>query len=117
MDGNVEKGWLGVSWVGEGTVSHFHQGFSLRLDTLNWTWLRELELHLGSGQGEVRAGGWVDLDVLVKVSLVGAELQVIERKNVGTAVIQKTGIVTDNDGCNIGKGVEVGLYPGNVDDI
>jgi hypothetical protein len=79
--------------------------------------LGELELHLGIGQREVSTGSRVVLDVLVKVTLVGTKLQVVERHDVRAAVIEKTGIVTDNDGGNIGKGVEVRLDPSDVDNI
>ena len=57
------------------------------------------------------------LHILIKVALECQELQVAEGKNVRTAIVKKTRIVTDNDRCDIGEGVEVGLHPSNVNDI
>mmetsp|Transcript_92680 Transcript_92680/g.267637 ORF Transcript_92680/g.267637 Transcript_92680/m.267637 type:complete len:737 (+) Transcript_92680:19-2229(+) len=117
LDSNIVQSRLGVSGVGEGTVAHFHQGLTLGLNTLNGSRSRELELHLGGSQSEVSAGGRIDLDILVKVTLVSSELQVVESKNVGTAVIQQTRVVTDNDRSDILQGVEVSLNPGDVDNV
>ena len=57
------------------------------------------------------------LDVFIEVTLESEELQVIERHDVGTAIIQKTRIVTDDDGCNVSQRVEVSLDPCNIDNI
>ena len=65
LDRDVEKGWLFISRVGESTVTHLHESFTLRLDTFDWTRLWELELHLGGSQREVGTGSRVDLNVLV----------------------------------------------------
>lgn len=117
LDGNVEQSGTIVDRVGESTLAHLHEGLSLRLDTLNGTGVGELELHLRFTEGEVSTGGRVVLYVFIEVTLVAIELQVVERKDVGTAVIEKTRIVTDEDGSHIGEGVEVSLDPSNVDNV
>mmetsp|Transcript_4556 Transcript_4556/g.6314 ORF Transcript_4556/g.6314 Transcript_4556/m.6314 type:complete len:301 (-) Transcript_4556:1667-2569(-) len=66
---NVEKSWLVVYRVGERTSRHLHEGLSLRLDSLDGTWLGELELLLGRGKREVRTGIGVDLYKLIEVTL------------------------------------------------
>lgn len=117
LNSDVEKSGLGVSRISEGTVCHLHECLSLGLHTLDRSRNWELELQLGRFQGKVRAGSGVNLYILVEVSLVSSQLQVVERKNVSTAIVEQTGIVTDNDGSDILQGVEVGLDPGNVDNI
>mmetsp|Transcript_14675 Transcript_14675/g.22361 ORF Transcript_14675/g.22361 Transcript_14675/m.22361 type:complete len:273 (-) Transcript_14675:1957-2775(-) len=44
LDGDVEKGWFGILWVCESNIGDLHESFSLGLDSLNWSGLRELEL-------------------------------------------------------------------------
>jgi hypothetical protein len=117
LDGNVEQSRAIVDRVCECTLAHLHESLSLRLNTLNGTGVGELELHLGFTEGEVSTGGWVVLHIFIEVTLVAIKLQVVERKDVGTAVIEKTGIVTDENGSHISEGVEVGLDPSNVDDV
>ena len=117
LDGNVEESGLVVDGVGEGAAGHLHEGLTLGLDTLDGTRLGELELHLRLGDGEVGTGLGLELDELVKVALEGVELQVLDLKDVGTAIVEKAGIVRHNDGGNILEGVEVVLDPGNVDDV
>mmetsp|Transcript_1828 Transcript_1828/g.4233 ORF Transcript_1828/g.4233 Transcript_1828/m.4233 type:complete len:815 (+) Transcript_1828:652-3096(+) len=117
LDTDVVESRLCVPGVRESTVAHLHEGLTLRLDTLDGARLGELELHLRSTQREVRTSGGVDLDIFVKISLVCAELQVVESQDVGTAVVQEAGVVTHNDGCNVLERVQVCLDPSNVDDV
>ena len=117
LNGNVEEGGRLVDGVGEGAAGHLHEGLTLGLDTLDGARLGELELHLRLGDGEVGTGLGLELDELVKVALEGVELQVLDLKDVGAAIIEKAGIVRHNDGGNILEGVEVVLDPGNVDNV
>mmetsp|Transcript_10425 Transcript_10425/g.22096 ORF Transcript_10425/g.22096 Transcript_10425/m.22096 type:complete len:430 (-) Transcript_10425:1671-2960(-) len=117
LNRDVEESRRFIDGVREGTVRHLHEGLTLGLDTLNRTRLGEPELHLGLRDGEVGASLGLELDELIEVTLEGVELQVLNLKDVGTAIVEKTGVVTDNDGGNIGEGIEVVLNPGNVDNI
>jgi hypothetical protein len=118
LHSDVEKSRRIVYGVGESTLAHLHESLTLGLDTLDRTRLREPhEFILGSNQREERTGGWIRLDIFVEVTLEIAELQVIEREDVATAVVEKTRIVTDNNACHFVERVEVGLDPSNIDDI
>ena len=117
LDGDVEEGGLVVDGVREGAAGHLHESLTLGLDTLDGTRLGEAELHLRLGDGEVGAGLGLELDELVEVALEGVELQVLDLKDVGAAIVEKAGIVRHDDGGNILEGVEVVLDPGNVDDV
>lgn len=114
---NIEKCGCLVDRVSECTMTHLHEGLSLGSDSFDGSRLRELELHLRFAERKVGSSVRVRLDVFVQVSLEGKELQVVERHDMGTAIIQQSGIVTNNDGGHIRKRVQVGLDPGNVDDI
>mmetsp|Transcript_22654 Transcript_22654/g.65223 ORF Transcript_22654/g.65223 Transcript_22654/m.65223 type:complete len:554 (+) Transcript_22654:1069-2730(+) len=117
LDGDVEEGGRVVDGVGEGALGHLHESLTLGLDTLDGTRLGEPELHLRLGDGEVGAGLRLELDELVEVTLEGVELQVLDLKDVGAAIVEKAGIVRHDDGGDIMEGVEVVLDPGNVDDV
>mmetsp|Transcript_17732 Transcript_17732/g.24955 ORF Transcript_17732/g.24955 Transcript_17732/m.24955 type:complete len:277 (+) Transcript_17732:1073-1903(+) len=117
LDSDVEKSRLIVSGVGEGTSCHFHKSLTLGLNSLNRTGLGETELLLRFSERKVRASRRLDLDEFIEVTLEGMKLQVLNLKDVGTAVVEKTRVVTDNDGGNISERVEVVLNPGNVNDI
>mmetsp|Transcript_24668 Transcript_24668/g.44609 ORF Transcript_24668/g.44609 Transcript_24668/m.44609 type:complete len:584 (+) Transcript_24668:470-2221(+) len=118
LDGNIKQGWRLVDWVRKGAVAHLHESLTLRLDSLDWTRLRELEgILLGTGKSEVGSSMWVKLDVLVEVALELIKFQVGNSENVGTTVIEQARIVTDNDTGNVGEGVEVCLDPGNINNV
>mmetsp|Transcript_22096 Transcript_22096/g.37598 ORF Transcript_22096/g.37598 Transcript_22096/m.37598 type:complete len:759 (-) Transcript_22096:45-2321(-) len=114
---NVKQSWLLITRVGKGTAGKLHESFTLGLDTLDRTWLRELELLLGGRKGKVGTRRWVDLDVFVEVTLERAEFQVVNSKNVGAAVIEETRVVRHHDTSDVLERVQVGLHPCNVDDI
>mmetsp|Transcript_13608 Transcript_13608/g.19363 ORF Transcript_13608/g.19363 Transcript_13608/m.19363 type:complete len:242 (-) Transcript_13608:237-962(-) len=114
---NIEECWLLITWVSESTLGHFHESFTLGLDTLDRTRLGELELHLGLGEREVRTGTRLDLDELIEVTLVRMQLQVLNLHNVGTAVVKETRVVRNHDTSNVGERVDVLLHPGNIDNI
>ena len=114
---NIEKRGSLVDRVSESTLAHLHEGLSLGSDSFDGSGLGELELHLGLAEREVGTGLWVGLNVFVQISLEGVELQVVERHDVRTAIVQKSGIVTDNDGSHVGERVQVGLDPGHIDDV
>merc|ERR1719444_377955 len=106
LNGDVEKCWGFINWVGESTLAHLHQSLTLGFDTFDRTRLWESELHLGFSKGEVRSGGRFDLNEFVKVTLESVKFQVFNLKDVGTAVIEETGIVGHDDGSDISQGVE-----------
>mmetsp|Transcript_2521 Transcript_2521/g.4014 ORF Transcript_2521/g.4014 Transcript_2521/m.4014 type:complete len:342 (+) Transcript_2521:888-1913(+) len=77
LDSNVEEGWGIVTWVGEVTTGHLHEGLTLRLDTFDRTRLWELERLRRGLEGEESTNIRVDLGELVEVTLEGTELQVL----------------------------------------
>mmetsp|Transcript_58803 Transcript_58803/g.127639 ORF Transcript_58803/g.127639 Transcript_58803/m.127639 type:complete len:399 (-) Transcript_58803:294-1490(-) len=117
LDGDIEKGGHGVSGVREVAVTHLHEGLGARLDTLDGTGLRETELQLGLLEGEVSHGIGVLGDKAVEVTLVDVELQSIDLHDVGTAVVQESGIVGHHDTGDLCEGVDVVLHPSDVDHI
>mmetsp|Transcript_14508 Transcript_14508/g.21671 ORF Transcript_14508/g.21671 Transcript_14508/m.21671 type:complete len:246 (+) Transcript_14508:988-1725(+) len=114
---NIEEGWCLIAWVSESTLGHLHECFTLGLDTLDRTRLGELELKLRLSEGEVRTSTGLDLDELIEVTLVHMQLQVLNLHHVGTAVVKETRVVRHHDTSDVGEGVDVLLYPGNVDNI
>mmetsp|Transcript_14470 Transcript_14470/g.27591 ORF Transcript_14470/g.27591 Transcript_14470/m.27591 type:complete len:882 (+) Transcript_14470:386-3031(+) len=117
LDGNVEERRLLVAGVREGALGHLHERLALGLDALDRTRLGELELELRLREGEVGPGRRLDLHELVEVALEGVKLQVLDLKDVGAAVVQKSGIVRHDDGGDVGEGVQVVLHPRDVDDV
>mmetsp|Transcript_3871 Transcript_3871/g.6400 ORF Transcript_3871/g.6400 Transcript_3871/m.6400 type:complete len:242 (+) Transcript_3871:1046-1771(+) len=117
LDRNIEEGWFLIAWVSESTLRHFHECFTLGLDTLDGTRLGELELHLRLGEGEVRTSTGLDLDKLIEVTLVSVQLQVLNLHDVGTTVVEETRVVRHHDTSDVGERVDVLLHPGNVDNI
>mmetsp|Transcript_26741 Transcript_26741/g.39618 ORF Transcript_26741/g.39618 Transcript_26741/m.39618 type:complete len:245 (-) Transcript_26741:442-1176(-) len=117
LDRDVEKSRNSITSVGKGTLRHLHQCLTLGLDSLDRTGLGETELKLGSSKVKVSTSLGMDLNKLIKISLECVKLQVINLKNMGTAIIEKSRVVGYNDGGNISQRVEVVLYPSNVDNI
>mmetsp|Transcript_9766 Transcript_9766/g.16099 ORF Transcript_9766/g.16099 Transcript_9766/m.16099 type:complete len:648 (+) Transcript_9766:596-2539(+) len=120
-DTNIDVLKLGLlaAGVGEGDVSHGHDGTTLGLDTIQRTRLGELEGKLGSGQVVVSLGLRESLDELGKVTLVVVELEGVEVDNVGGDVVEELGVVGDNEGSDVLAGVthEVVDDPLNIEDI
>ena len=77
--------------------------------------MRELKLKLGLSEGEVRTSTWLNLDELIKVTLVGVQLQVLNLHDVTAAVVEETRVVRNHDTSDVREGVDVLLDPGNVD--
>merc|ERR1711966_254552 len=117
LDGDVEKGWLGVSRVGEVALGHLHQGLTPGLDSGDRSRLWEVELELRRLELEERLGGRVLLDKSVKVTPESGELQVLDLEHVGAAVIQETRVVGHHNTGDFVQRVEVALNPSDVDDI
>ena len=117
LDRDIEESRCVVHGVGEGTLGHLHEGLTLGLDTFDGSRLGELELQLGLSEGEVSTSTWLGLHELIKVTLVSVELQVLNLQDMGTAVVEETGVVGHHDGSDAVEGVDVLLHPGNVDNI
>jgi len=94
---NIEESWCRVDWVGKGTLAHFHQSLSLGFYSFDGSRLGKLEFHLGFGKRKVRTSMGMRLDILVQVALESVEPQVVKTHNVGTAIIQETRVVTNNN--------------------
>lgn len=117
MHGDIKQGRRLVAGVGEGALGHLHECLTLGLDTLDGSGLREPELELGLREREVGTSTGLDLDKLVQVSLVLVELQVLNLKDVGAAIVQESRVVGHNDSSHIVKRLEVLLHPSNIDNV
>jgi hypothetical protein len=53
----------------------------------------------------------------IKVTLVLLELEASDLEDIGTAIVEETLVVRHHYASNVGKRVDVVLYPGNVDNI
>mmetsp|Transcript_30273 Transcript_30273/g.64934 ORF Transcript_30273/g.64934 Transcript_30273/m.64934 type:complete len:311 (-) Transcript_30273:1318-2250(-) len=117
LNSNIEQSWFLVSWVSEGAFAHLHQRFTLGLDTFNGPRRREGHLKLGCLQREEGPSRRINLHEFVKVTLEASQFQVFKFQNVGAAVIEQSGIVTDHDTRDVGKRIQVSLHPSDIDDI
>jgi len=116
LEGNVLDLRSWGTWVLEGHVGDTNDGLGLGLDTLEETWLWELELNLRGTELVVGLGGWDTLDELGELTTVTLQLEALVVNNVLNNVVQKLGVVRDDDR-SARRGDEVVLEPSDVLDI
>ena len=116
LEGDIGNLWLWSTLILEGHLGDTDDGLGLSLDTLEETWLWELELHLGVGDVVVGLGGWALLDELVKVSTVTLELESLVVDDVLADVVDEVGVV-GNDDRGTWRVLKVILEPLDVLDI
>ena len=117
LNADVEQGRNSVAVVREVAVRHLHERLRSRFDTFNRPRLWELELQLGFPQVEKCTGLGVNLEEVVQVASVVLQLQPLDLKDVGAAVVEEARVVGHHDGCDVFQRVNVGLHPGHVDDV
>jgi len=116
LEGDVLDLRTWSTWVLEGHVGDTNDGLGLGLDTLEETWLWELELNLRGTELVVGFGGWDTLDELGELTTVTLQLEALVVDDVLNDVVQELGVVGDDDG-SARRGDEVVLEPSNVLDI
>ena len=88
----------GLGWILEADLAHLEQRLLLGLDTVQKRRVRELELVvLSSLESVVRLCLRNLLDEVFQVTAVTAELEAVEMEHIRNDVVEKPGIVRDND--------------------
>merc|ERR1719399_454226 len=114
---HIGYSWLIGTRVLEGTVFHLQNTLTLRLDVIKVTRFREVEFNSSSLQFVVRLGFWYLFNELRKITDVALQLTVLVVHNVGTYIVQETGVVRNNQRSYVRHLIQVVLQPSNVRNI